>query len=99
MVSCLTRKTFDMADPLSFLLNSHQWREPFLSRDREFGYSIKPHNSSEGPRQGSCGVFLGMFHTIETTTMEYIISELALNYMNKSSLSLGRTSAGIVWSF
>ena len=44
---------------------------------------IKPHYRSEGPRQGSCGVFGGMFHTIETTTMEYLISELSLNYQNQ----------------
>ena len=40
---------------------------------------IKPHYGSEGPRQGSCGVFWGMFHTIETTSMEYLIEELARN--------------------
>ena len=27
-----------------------------------------------------------MFHTIETTTMEYLISELALNYMNQKNI-------------
>ena len=40
---------------------------------------IKPHYRSEGPRQGSCRVFGGMFHTIKTITMEYIIEELARN--------------------
>ena len=29
--------------------------------------------------------FWGMLHTIETTTMEYLISELALNYMNQKN--------------
>ena len=34
--------------------------------------------------------FWGMFHTIETTNMEYLISELALNYINqkKSGIKL-----------
>ena len=27
-----------------------------------------------------------MFHTIETTAMEYLISELALNYMNQKNI-------------
>ena len=30
--------------------------------------------------------FWGMFHTIETSTMEYLIWELALNYMNKKNI-------------
>ena len=30
--------------------------------------------------------FWGMFHTIETTTMKYLISELALNYMNQKNI-------------
>ena len=37
-------------------------------------------------RRTSAGIvwcFWGMFHTIGTTTMEYLISELALNYMNQ----------------
>ena len=42
-------------------------------------YIIKPHYRSEGPRQGSCRVFGGMFHTIKTITMEYLIEELARN--------------------
>ena len=40
-------------------------------------FTIKPHYRSEGPRQGSCCVFGGMFHTIKTIiTMEYLIEEL-----------------------
>ena len=27
-----------------------------------------------------------MFHTIETTTIEYLISEVALNYMNQKNI-------------
>ena len=44
---------------------------------------IKPHYRSEGPRQGSCRVFGGMFHTIKTITMEYLIEELARNLINQ----------------
>ena len=47
---------------------------------------IKPHYRSEGPRQGSCRVFGGMFRTIKTITMEYRIEELALNYVNQKNI-------------
>ena len=52
---------------------------------------IKPHYRSEGPRQGSCGVFWGIFHTIETTIYELmddliIIAELAVNYVNQKHI-------------
>ena len=30
--------------------------------------------------------FWGMFHTIESTHMDYLISELALNYMSKTNI-------------
>ena len=30
--------------------------------------------------------FWGMFHTIESSTMEYLILEPALNYMNKKNI-------------
>ena len=30
--------------------------------------------------------FWGMFHTIETTTMDHLISELALKYMNQKNI-------------
>ena len=52
---------------------------------------IKPHYRSEGPRQGSCGVFGGVLilSGLLYVTVEYLIAELNL------PLSLGRRGGGI----
>ena len=47
---------------------------------------IKPHYRSEGPRQGSCGVFGGvlLLSGLLYSTVEYLIAELFLNFIKMS---------------
>ena len=47
---------------------------------------IKPHYRSEGPRQGSSGVFGGvlLLSGLLYSTVEYLIAELFLNFIKMS---------------
>ena len=47
---------------------------------------IKPHYRSEGPRQGSCAIFGGVWviSRVLYTTMENLVAELVINFINMS---------------